>query len=130
MRALITRPREDARGLAELLGRRGIECVIEPLLTIEPVKDAKIDFTGVQAVLLTSANGARALAAWDAGESAGAWRDLAVFTVGEATASAAREAGCRRGDGADDEYQNERPDQQGYGPTALPITPCTSHPVV
>ena len=96
MRALITRPREDARGLAELLGRRGIECVIEPLLTIEPVKDAKIDFTGVQAVLLTSANGARALAAWDAGESAGAWRDLAVFTVGEATANGAREAGCRR----------------------------------
>ena len=96
MRALITRPREDAGALAKLLGGRGIECVIEPLLTIEPVKDAKIDFTGVQAVLLTSANGARALAAQEAGKSAGAWRHLAVFAVGEATASAAREAGCRR----------------------------------
>ena len=101
MRALITRPREDAGALAKLLGGRGIECVIEPLLTIEPVKDAGLDFTGVQAVLLTSANGARALAARDAGtretgEGAGAWRHLAVFAVGEATASAAREAGCRR----------------------------------
>ncbi|MCH8098612.1 MAG: uroporphyrinogen-III synthase [Proteobacteria bacterium] len=96
MRALITRPREDAGALAKLLGGRGIECVIEPLLTIEPVKDAGLDFTGVQAVLLTSANGARALAAQDAGKSAGAWRHLAVFAVGEATASAAREAGCRR----------------------------------
>ena len=70
MRALITRPREDARALAKLLGGLGIECVIEPLLTIEPVKDPGIDFTGIQAVLLTSSNGARALAAWDAGKSA------------------------------------------------------------
>jgi uroporphyrinogen-III synthase len=96
MRALITRPWEDAQGLAELLGGLGIECVIEPLLTIVPVKDAKIDFTGVQAVLLTSANGARALAAADAHKSAGAWRDLGVFAVGEATANGARAAGCRR----------------------------------
>ena len=97
MRALITRPREDARALAKLLGGLGIECVIEPLLTIEPVKDAEIDFTGVQAVLLTSSNGARALAA---GDGAGGWRDLPVFAVGEATANAAREAGCRRVVGA------------------------------
>ena len=96
MRALITRPREDAEAFAKLLRRRGIECVIEPLLTIEPVKDAEIDFTGVQAVLLTSSNGARALAAEDAGKSSGGWRHLPVFAVGEATANAAREAGCRR----------------------------------
>ncbi len=100
MRALITRPREDARALAKLLGGLGIECVIEPLLTIEPVKDPGIDFTGIQAVLLTSSNGARALAAWDAGKSAAAWRNLPVFAVGEATANAAREAGCRRVVGA------------------------------
>ncbi|MCH7711602.1 MAG: uroporphyrinogen-III synthase [Proteobacteria bacterium] len=96
MRALITRPREDARPLAELLGGRGIECVIEPLLTIEPVKDVQLDFTGVQAVLLTSSNGARALAARETGEGAGGWRDLPVFAVGEATGNGAREAGCRR----------------------------------
>ena len=70
--------------------------MIEPLLTIGPVKGAKIDFTGVQAVLLTSSNGARALAARETGESAGGWRHLPVFAVGEATANGAREAGCRR----------------------------------
>ena len=83
MRVMITRPREDARPLAEALAARGVETLLEPLLEIVPVADAGIDLAGVQAVLLTSANGARALAA-----ATGA-RDVTVLAVGAATAAAA-----------------------------------------
>ena len=83
MRVMITRPREDARPLAEALAARGVETLLEPLLEIVPVAGARLDLTGVQAVLLTSANGARALAA-----ATGA-RDVTVLAVGAATAAAA-----------------------------------------
>jgi len=87
MRLLLTRPQEDARPLADALTARGHEVVPEPLLQIRWHDDAPIDLDGVQAVLLTSANGARALARRTAA------RDLVVFAVGDATARAAREAG-------------------------------------
>lgn len=85
--ALVTRPRNEATLLAAQLAERGIAAVIEPMIEIM-VRDAALpDLGGVQAVLLTSANGARALArASDA-------RDLPVFAVGDATAQAARDAG-------------------------------------
>ncbi len=83
MRVMITRPREDARPLAEALAARGVEALIEPLLEIVPVPGAQLDLAGVQAVLLTSANGARALTA-----ATGA-RDVTVLAVGAATATAA-----------------------------------------
>ena len=89
MRILVTRPEDDAIALARLLGERGIDAVIEPLLVIEHVAGAALDLEGVQAVLMTSANGARACAA------ATKRRDLAVFAVGDATARAATEAGFR-----------------------------------
>ena len=87
MRVMITRPRADAEALAALLAERGIESFIEPLLEIIPRPDPMLDFDDVQAVLLTSANGARAL-----GTATGR-RDLALYAVGPATAAAAREAG-------------------------------------
>ena len=87
MRVMITRPRAEAEALAALLARRGIESFIEPLLEIIPRPDPMLDFDTLQAVLLTSANGARALA--EATER----RDLTLFAVGPATAAAAREAG-------------------------------------
>ncbi len=90
MRVMITRPREDARPLAEALAARGIEALIEPLLEIVPVPGAHLDLAGVQAVLLTSANGARALAA--AAEA----RDVTVLAVGAATAAAAAAVGFAR----------------------------------
>ena len=83
MRVMITRPREDARPLAEALAARGVESLLEPLLEIVPVAVARIDLAGVQAVMLTSANGARALAA------ATDVRDITVLAVGAATAAAA-----------------------------------------
>jgi uroporphyrinogen-III synthase len=90
MHALITRPLEDAKPLAELLAGRGVECTVEPLLEIAPHPEAAIDLEGVQALLFTSANGVRAFAA------AKARRDLPVFAVGDATAAEARRLGFAR----------------------------------
>ena len=87
MRVMITRPRADAQALAALLMRRGIESLIEPLLDIIPTANSSLDLHGVQALLLTSANGVRALA------QTTELRDLALFAVGPATAAAARDAG-------------------------------------
>ena len=89
MRALITRPKEDSTAIAERLAELGIEPVIEPLMTVEPVADAELDLDGVQAILLTSRNGVRALA--DATER----RDIAVYAVGDSTAELARENGFK-----------------------------------
>ena len=84
---MITRPREDARDLAEALAVRGVEAIDEPMIEIAPLPADDLDLDGVQAILLTSANGARALAA------ATRRRDVAVLAVGQATAAAARAAG-------------------------------------
>ncbi len=97
MRALITRPKEDSTAIAARLGELGIEPVIEPLMTVEPVAEARLDLDGVQAILLTSRNGARALA------GATERRDVVVYAVGDSTAELAREHGfesveCAGGD--------------------------------
>lgn len=85
--ALVTRPRDEAKRLAALLAERGIACVIEPMIEIAERPAALPDLTGVQAILLTSANGARALAR--ASDACG----VPVFAVGDATTRAARAAG-------------------------------------
>lgn len=93
MRALVTRPGEDAAPLAAALRAHGIAPVIEPLLTIRPSGDGARQVAqalpGVQALLFTSANGVRAFAA------ASERRDLPAYAVGEATAAAARIADFR-----------------------------------
>jgi uroporphyrinogen-III synthase len=90
-KALVTRPAEDAGSLAEKLAARGLEPLLEPLLAIRLAEDAQPQLAknlpGAQALLFTSANGARAFAA------ASADRTLPVFAVGDATSRAAREAG-------------------------------------
>ena len=91
MRALLTRPRADSETLAETLARRGISSLIEPMLDIVPTADGPPDLAGVQAVLITSANGARALAA-----ALGADRATPLLAVGQSSAQAARAAGFRR----------------------------------
>ncbi len=87
MRALVTRPRGDAKSLAALLAARGVDAVIEPMIEIVENDRALPNFDGVQAFLCTSANGVRALA------RASADRDIAILAVGDATARAARAAG-------------------------------------
>ena len=86
-RALVTRPLEDSGAIAEALTRRGYQPVIEPMLAIRWLDAPVPDKTRYQGVLLTSANGARALARLVA------WRDLPVWTVGEASAAEARRLG-------------------------------------
>ncbi|MDX1580817.1 MAG: uroporphyrinogen-III synthase [Alphaproteobacteria bacterium] len=87
MRLLITRPEEDAAPLAQQLEAAGHQCLIEPLLIIDFPEPPVLGLDQVQAVLLTSANGARALA------KATKRYELLILAVGEATAAAAREAG-------------------------------------
>jgi uroporphyrinogen-III synthase len=86
LRVLITRPAVEAQALARRLEGLGHDVVIEPVLTIEPLPVA-LDLDGVQAIALTSAN---------AGPALGAARHLPVFAVGDASAAAARAAGCTR----------------------------------
>ncbi len=91
-RLLLTRPHQDSVALAEELARYGIESLIEPTMTIRIEDDTRLDLSGAQAILLTSANGARALAAASPDEEA---RLLPVLAVGCVTAQAARDAGFR-----------------------------------
>jgi len=90
MRVLLTRPEAQSRPLAQRLAAAGVDSLIEPLLDLAPVPDARLDLNGVQAVLVTSANGLRALAA------ATGQRDIALLAVGPATAEAAAAAGFGR----------------------------------
>lgn len=89
MRVLVTRPREDAAALVAALEARGHDVLLEPLLAITPRKDPDwpSGHDRAQALLITSANGARAFAALDAR------RGLPVFAVGDASATACRELG-------------------------------------
>ena len=86
MRALVTRPIEDAAPLEAALKARGIEAVVVPMMSITPA-GAPPRLDGIAALLFTSANGVRAFAA-RSGD-----RALKVFAVGGATAQAARQAG-------------------------------------
>lgn len=65
----------------------GFETVTAPLLAIRPIPQAAPDLTGVAALAFTSRNGVDAFAALSD------IRSLPVFTVGDATAEAARASG-------------------------------------
>ncbi len=87
MRLLITRSSEDAEPLMVLLGERGIETVLEPLISVTDLEGPALDLDRVQALLVTSANGIRAFARRQPD------RDQAVYAVGDASARAARALG-------------------------------------
>ncbi|MDA0262336.1 MAG: uroporphyrinogen-III synthase [Proteobacteria bacterium] len=91
VRVLVTRPRDDADELTAELERRGHLVAQLPLLDIRYLNGVALHLESVQAVLLTSANGARALS-----RVAKDRHDLAIFAVGDATAKAARAAGFSR----------------------------------
>lgn len=95
MRILITRPAEDGAEIAHLLAVRGHEALLAPLLSVKIHDGAPLALAGIQAVLATSANGVRALAARTAA------RDIPVFAVGPQTAEAAQRAGFLRVRSAD-----------------------------
>jgi len=87
MLALVTRPKEDSEAVAQALASRGLAVMIEPLLDIQPIPEASVDAAGVQGILVTSANGIRALARLHPD------RALPVWTVGDASARVARDLG-------------------------------------
>ena len=93
MRLLITRPEQDAGALAAALSEHGHSARLEPLIAIVPDPDAVIPDKRYQAVLVTSANGVRALAG-----NAGFERlqGTPVLAVGRASAEASRQAGFAR----------------------------------
>ena len=90
MRILVTRPEPDASRQADKLGARGHAAVLAPLLAIQPVADVPLQLEGAQALLVTSRNALRALAAHR--ELAEALT-LPLFAVGKATARAAHVLG-------------------------------------
>src|SRR3984957_12462772 len=102
MRVLITRPEREATTLATALSQRGHVPVIAPLFRLEilhPPADFAASLAACQAVLLTSANGARALA--EASEQ----RARPILAVGDTTATTAEGLGftavaSAAGDGA------------------------------
>jgi uroporphyrinogen-III synthase len=91
MRLLITRPDPDGERTAAVLRSHGHEALLSPLLRMEAIDFALAD-EAYGAVVMTSANAARAVAAHPDRARLTA---LAVFTVGRRTADAARAAGFR-----------------------------------
>lgn len=90
MRILVTRPGPDAEREAERLAALGHEAVIAPLLVIEFAGDVPLQLDGAQALIATSRNALRALAAHP---ELGTALALPLLAVGEGTARQAQELG-------------------------------------
>jgi len=87
MRILVTRPAEEGERLARLLRERGHEAILSPAMDIQLKDGPDLSFETTKAILVTSANGVRALA-----RRTGS-RHVPLFVVGPQTAEAARAAG-------------------------------------
>src|SRR5258707_13159328 len=90
VRLLVTRPEPECERTAALLRRRGHEVLLMPLLRIEPIRHAELDAGPWAAVLFTSANAVRAVAAHPRFSELA---DLPVYAVGRRTQAAAAAAG-------------------------------------
>lgn len=93
MKLLVTRPEADSAALAETLAALGHEAVVAPLLAIRFFDEAELPVRNWQGLLVTSANGARALGRR---RDADALRNLPVFAVGQASAEALVHEGFTR----------------------------------
>lgn len=90
MRILVTRPAAQAAETAAALRACGHEVLVDPLLTIVPRPAGLPPLEAVAAILVTSVNGAQALAA------ATPRRDFAMVAVGPRTAAELAAAGFGR----------------------------------
>lgn len=90
MRLLVTRPEPECERTAALLRERGHEVLLLPLLRIELIADAELGAGPWAAVLFTSANAVRAVAAHRRFHELAS---LPVYTVGRRTKAAAAAAG-------------------------------------
>ena len=95
MKILVTRPAEDGAETARQLTALGHQPLLAPLLTVHFESGPELELAATQAVLLTSANGARALARRTRS------RALPVFAVGAGTAESAKTLGFLRVQSAD-----------------------------
>ncbi|MET0181709.1 MAG: uroporphyrinogen-III synthase [Caulobacterales bacterium] len=86
MRIVVTRAEPEASRTAARIDAAGGTAILAPLLTIAPMPCTQ-NVGGVQALLFSSANGVRAFGDAPTG--------VIALTVGDATASAARNAGYR-----------------------------------
>jgi uroporphyrinogen-III synthase len=98
MRLLVTRPEPDGERTATELRARGHEVTLAPLLRVEAIAGAELGNGPWDAVLFTSANGARAIAKHPRRAEMIA---LPALAVGQSSAAAAREAGFRNVTSAD-----------------------------
>jgi len=90
VRLLVTRPLPDAERTAAALRTNGHAVTIAPLLHIETLADAELGAGPWAAILVTSANTARAIAGH---KRIAELRALPVLAVGERSAAAMRSAG-------------------------------------
>ncbi len=97
MRLLVTRPEPDGERTAAALRARGHAVTLAPLLRMETI-DCALAGETYGAVVMTSANAARAIARHPRRDALAA---LPAFTVGRRTAAAARAAGFRDVQSAD-----------------------------
>ena len=101
IKVLLTRPRLDSEALAKTLFTKNIRSIIEPIIEINYNPKAELPLLrNYQAILLTSANGARALAA-GLGAALSDSNNIPVFAVGAATAKMAYKIGFRNVTSAD-----------------------------
>ncbi|MGH6923536.1 MAG: uroporphyrinogen-III synthase [Propylenella sp.] len=92
MRLIVIRPEPEATRTARALIRLGHEAILSPMLDIVPDPKAPIPARAFQALVVTSSNAVRALAARADNKVA---RDLPLFAVGDQTALEAKRAGFR-----------------------------------
>jgi uroporphyrinogen-III synthase len=84
---VLTRPRDEAEGLAAELVARGYDTLVEPMLDIAPLPTPIPELAAYRALIFTSANGVRSFA----GRSSE--RSLPAYAVGMRTADSLRKAG-------------------------------------
>nr|WP_292098495.1 uroporphyrinogen-III synthase [Brevundimonas sp.] len=117
-RVWVTRAEPGAARTADRLTALGFEPVVVPLLAIRPIPQPAPDLTGIAGLAFTSANGVAAFAALTPD------RSRPVFTVGDATARAARAAGFPRVQSADGDLDRLaallRARGSGVGPVLVP----------
>jgi uroporphyrinogen-III synthase len=90
MRLIVTRPEPDDRRTARALIRLGHEVILSPMLDVVFDAKARIKRAAYQAVLVTSSNAVRALAARTGGPPD---RNVPLLAVGDQTALEAKRAG-------------------------------------
>ncbi|MDC9701461.1 MAG: uroporphyrinogen-III synthase [Alphaproteobacteria bacterium] len=93
MQLLLTRPYEEGCKTAETLRKRGFTVIHEPLIQVRVLEGKAPDLSGIQAVVVTSSNGVRALERRMSGRKL---TPLPIYTVGEASARTAYGLGFTR----------------------------------